>query len=255
MSTDGCNTTTRKTPCAAGGRLDLYASPALRGAKAAWRYVGPMFTTNTTASGDKKSPGAITREFVTSGYFGGVPGDPDGGKTRVVTQNNAGPTFWVGQQANGGEFTPYWDTVGAVGHYDYGSLTMARTLGSDPNQVAVHGRRVLVGWIGGGSPASQSLARDLSLSQDRELLQQFVPELGMLRIPGSYRSTMCDADEVCAAPAYATGMQLEVIATFSWPSGGSAPTTPFGVNVLESSGGDGASRLSVTCASGACTGG
>ena len=35
-------------------------------------------------------PGAITREFVTSGYFGGVPGDPDGGLTRVVTQNNAG---------------------------------------------------------------------------------------------------------------------------------------------------------------------
>ena len=34
--------------------------------------------------------GAITREFVTSGYFGGVPGDPDGGLTRVVTQNNAG---------------------------------------------------------------------------------------------------------------------------------------------------------------------
>ena len=28
----------------------------------------------------------------------------------------------------------YWDKVGAVGHYDYGSLTMARTLGSDPNQ-------------------------------------------------------------------------------------------------------------------------
>ena len=37
-------------------------------------------------------------EFVTSGYFGFLPGDPDGGKTRVVTQNNAGPTFWVGKQ-------------------------------------------------------------------------------------------------------------------------------------------------------------
>ena len=81
--------------------------------------------------------GAITREFVTSGYFGGIPGDPDGGATRVVTQNNAGPTYWVGKQANGSKFEAYWDKVGAVGHYDYGSLTMARTLGSDPNQVAL----------------------------------------------------------------------------------------------------------------------
>ena len=45
--------------------------------------------------------GAIVREFVTSGYFGGLPGDPDGGSTRVITQNNAGPTFWVGKQATG----------------------------------------------------------------------------------------------------------------------------------------------------------
>ena len=46
-----------------------------------------------------------------------------------MTQNNYGPTFWVGKQANGSRFEPYWDKVGAVGHYDYGSLTMARTLG------------------------------------------------------------------------------------------------------------------------------
>ena len=32
--------------------------------------------------------GSITREFVTSGYFGNLEGDPDGGSTRVVTQNN-----------------------------------------------------------------------------------------------------------------------------------------------------------------------
>lgn len=56
-------------------------------------------------------PGAITREFVTSGYFGGLAGDPDGGKTRVVTQNNAGPTYWVGKQEAGGQFNAYWDKV------------------------------------------------------------------------------------------------------------------------------------------------
>ena len=43
----------------------------------------------------------------------------------------------MGSQVNGGSFTAYWDKPGAVGHYDYGSLTMARTLGSDPNQVRV----------------------------------------------------------------------------------------------------------------------
>lgn len=82
-------------------------------------------------------------------YFGGIPGDPNGGTTRVITQNNAGATYWVGKQANGSAFEAYWDKPGAVGFYDYGSLTMARTLGSDPNQVAVNGRRVLVGcpWV------------------------------------------------------------------------------------------------------------
>ena len=135
-----------------------------------------------TKSGAKESPGAITHEFVTSGYFGGLAGDPDGGKTRVVTQNGGqyvpgvasppGPSYWVGrQQAPGGQFEAYWDKVGAVGHYDYGSLTMARTLGADSDQVAKNGRRVLLGWVG-GTPASQSLARDLTLSAEYELLQQ-----------------------------------------------------------------------------------
>ena len=126
----------------------LLVSDALHGPKANWKQLPPLFTTNATKSGMKESPGAITGEFVTSGYFGGLSGDPDGGKTRVVTQNRAGPTYWVGKQVAGGQFEAYWDKVGAIGHYDYGTLTMARTLGSDPNQVAKNGRRVLVGWIG-----------------------------------------------------------------------------------------------------------
>ena len=134
-STDGCNSTTKKVPCAAGGQLEILTSPSLHGADMDWKQLEPMFTTAVTMSGMQKSEGVITGEFVTAGYFGGVPGDPDGGTTRVVTQNRAGPTYWVGKQANGSKFVPYWDNVGAVGHYDYGSLTMARTLGSDPNQV------------------------------------------------------------------------------------------------------------------------
>ena len=44
---------------------------------------------------------------------------------------------------------------------------MARTLGGDANQVVGSGK-ILLDWIGGGSPASQSLPRELSLSSDYE---------------------------------------------------------------------------------------
>jgi hypothetical protein len=120
-STDGCNGTNqwgptpasnlKKVPCKPGGQLELLVSDALHGPKANWKQLPPLFTTNVTKSGMASSPGAITREFVTSGYFGGLSGDPDGGKTRVVTQNNAGPTYWVGKQEPGGQFNAYWDKV------------------------------------------------------------------------------------------------------------------------------------------------
>ena len=72
-----------QVPCAAGGQLELLTSPALHGSNATWTQLAPMFTTNMTCSGKDCLRGAITAEFVTSGYFGGIPGDPDGGKTRV----------------------------------------------------------------------------------------------------------------------------------------------------------------------------
>ena len=123
-----------------------------------------------------------------------------------------------------------------------GSLTMARTLGSDPNQVAVNGRRVLIGWIG-GTPASQSLARDLSLSASYELLQAFVPELQTLRQPASLKTTdFVGTDGTFAAGIpHATGsLQLEVVVTFTWT--GANPTAPFGVSVL-----DGAQSIMLDC--------
>ena len=56
-----------------------------------------------------------------------MSGDPSpDSSTRVVTQNRAGATYWVGKQTSGpgGAFEPFWDKPGAVGFYDYGSLTM-----------------------------------------------------------------------------------------------------------------------------------
>ena len=105
---------------------------------------------------------------------------------------------------------------------------MARTLGSDPNQVAKNGRRVLVGWIG-GTPASQSLSRDLSLSENYELLQQFVPEYQMLRQSGTFEQTT--TQETSAAEiVHSTGsLQMEVVATFTFTAN---PKAPFGVSVL-----------------------
>jgi sucrose-6-phosphate hydrolase SacC (GH32 family) len=192
-------------------------------------------------------PGAIENEFVTAGYFGGLAGDPDGGKTRVVTQNNSGATYWVGRQVAGGQFTPYWDKVGAVGHYDYGVLTMARTLGSDPNQVAKNGRRVLVGWVQDDPrdpnvAASQSLSRDLSLSADYELLQQFVPEYQALRRPATFEETTVAAvDGGGPVTAHSAGsMQIEIVAMFTFTT---TPKAPFGVTAL-----GGAAEIMVDCA-------
>ena len=53
------------------------------GAGADWQYVGPMVTSARTPIDS-----SAAHEFVTSGYFGAIPGDPRGGKTRVVTNND-----------------------------------------------------------------------------------------------------------------------------------------------------------------------
>jgi hypothetical protein len=284
-SSDACNGTTQWGPtppgnlrppgrgmvCLAGGQLNLMVSDGgLRGAT--WRELTPLFTTNVTCSGRTCLHGAIPREFVTADYFGGLRGDPDGGATRVITQNfgyvkggeakssPAGPscgptyctgaTFWVGKQrAPGSSFEAYWDNVGAVGHYDYGSLTMARTLGSDPNQVATKkGRRGLVGWIAAQAqspyaPASQSLARDLTLSADYELPQSFVPELQSLRQPASFAKTFVSAESNTTATNHSAGsLQLEVVATFSWTTI-SPPSTEFGFSVLGGAG----TNVTISC--------
>ena len=74
-----------------------------------WRQLAPLFTTNVTMSGALAKPGAIKNKFVAAGYSDGLAGDPDGGKTRVVTQNNGGATYWVGRHAAGRQFKVYWD--------------------------------------------------------------------------------------------------------------------------------------------------
>ena len=106
---------------------------------------------------------------------------------------------------------------------------------------------MLVGWIG-GTPASQSLARDLSLSPTFELLQQFVPELQSLRLPGTHAFGHWKGQEGTHVISGSGGrggstgvnqyqyrasgsMQLEVVAEFHIDPK-HLPSTVFGVTVL-----------------------
>ena len=116
ISVDACNNS--NPLCPAGGRLAMWTSPALRGSKAAWKQIGPLFTANMTKSGMKAMPGAVTGVFVTTDYIGGMRGDPSHGATRCVIQNAGGRTYWCGNnQKNGNSLEPLWDQVGAVGQY------------------------------------------------------------------------------------------------------------------------------------------
>jgi hypothetical protein len=90
------------------------------------KQLEPLFTTNVTTSGLAVKEGAVTREFASHRDTSGVSQATQTAVRRVSTQNNRAPTFWVGKQAGPGKpFKAYWDKVDAVGHYDYGSLTMA----------------------------------------------------------------------------------------------------------------------------------
>jgi sucrose-6-phosphate hydrolase SacC (GH32 family) len=116
---------------------------------------------------------------------------------------------------------------------------MARTLGSDSNQVAKNGRRVMIGWVGPltgspvgfvGSPASQSLSRELSLSENYELLQQFIPEYQQLRQPATFEQTTVTRETAAAEIIHSRGsLQMELVATFTFSAN---PKAPFGVSVL-----------------------
>ena len=257
LSTDGCNGTLTDGACSAGGRMDMWSSPSLRGPGANWSYVGPMLTTTAfpvpAGGGDGSGHGGCVgqcREFVTSGFFGSVPGDPRGGRTRVLTHGN--DAYYLGVQANGGAFR---DTTGKhafagegeMGVFDYGTyaptnatnttgldalqyahdlpngakmwggLFLCKTLGSDPNEVAVTGRRTLVSDIMGGGKtytgavlhSVQSLLQELTLGSSASgavvMQQQFVSELASLRQSG---------------PVGNNSHQFEVVAAITRPAGG-----------------------------------
>ena len=263
ISTDACNATTKSLPCAAGGQLDMWTSDALHGPDANWRHLGALFTTSL----DVLPSAHLRKEFTTSNFFGGIPGDPLDGRTRVITNGGAaedgGSTeYYIGTQEPGSKFV-LGRGEHAVGMIDWGSFaavdgssrglaglrgthsrgqSMCRTLGGDANQVAVKGRRVMVCWMGGpggaeprhpGWPtqALQSLSREISLSSESELLQQFVPEYRALRTTVLPAAT---ADESHVGTQLISGTHLEIACTFSVLPG-SNHSAAFGVSVFAAS--------------------
>jgi hypothetical protein len=262
ISADACNST---VPCVGGGALYLYTSPALRGPKAAWQPVsGPgriMFASNWTVLTPMHPDQVESNEFVTSGYFGNLEGDPMGGRTRCFTNNIAtrfaGTTaFFCGTQEPGmplivDETSPYsrgmidWGTfspvpgtseqgIAALRDNGYGPYKMARTLSpSSSNQVRDPGRKILSAWLdGGGMGQGNSLPRDLSLdSTTGELLQQFSPELKALRTG-------------TGSPAGIRSQQIEIFALFT-VTASADPQAEFGVAFAQSEDGEDEQRVSV----------
>jgi len=116
-----------------------------------------------------------------------------------------------------------------------------------------------MGWTGspedGVGAASQSLSRDLTMSSEFELLQQFVPELQTLRLPGSERRLALDGTETRLSEGRrqhvqgAGALRLEIIARFSWPAGSGLPTQRFGFSFL-----GGAGNVSIDCTNRTATG-
>merc|ERR1711957_373501 len=88
-------------------------------------------------------------------------------------------------------------------------------------------------WLGGFSGASMSIGRDLSVNSDYELLQQFVPEMKILRRHETGFG----------------GQPVEIYAKFVIPGGAESELQPFGVEVLKGPDGDG-TRIGIDPASG-----
>ena len=111
----------------------------------------------------------------------------------------------------------------------------------------------MVGWVESDKAASQSLARDLSLSPTRELLQQFVPELQTLR--QSPPTTLTYGGGDLHVPSTA---QIEVVAEFTINVAAGPPTATHrvGLEVLgDRRHGNRSTQVWAMCGPGTCTAG
>ena len=248
LSLDGCNASgypSTHAYCPSGGQLVMWRSRALRGARADWRQVGPVFTSNQTVLAN----GFLHKEFVTIDYIGFLPGDPAGGKTRLLLNNVGGngggdgccsgttSYFPVTQVGPGAPF----EQVGPQGMVDWGAFTlnssavgvpgltgtslllgtasrglsMARTLGSEESdQVAKPGRRVLIGWTG---PADFLVQVESHLKQSTQSLPRdlsLAPDRSLRQRFVPELQVLRLAPRKRGRRVTEAGLQAEVLATF-----------------------------------------
>ena len=140
-----CSSRSDKT-CGAG-RLELSADRF----DGTWTQLEPMFTTNTTKSASQNmilvrrasSSPPHTLAVCTATRMTLVAGHPAEQRRR---------TFREGAQAQRRAVQPVLAQAWTrVGHYDYGTLSMARTFAArcQPGGLTIVGRKVLLGWVGG----------------------------------------------------------------------------------------------------------
>lgn len=276
LAFDGCNSTSQKLPCAAGGQLVLWRSPELRGPRADWRYVGPVFTSNATVLRTAR----LTKEFVTIDFIGRLDGDVSNASsgTRVFLNNVggngggdgccAGTTsyFALEQKAPGGPLVQ----VAPQGMVDWGSfrlrreaigsggssargvdlldgtasrgLSMARTLGSEAaDMVSCPGRRVLIGWTGpADAPIFEGAASTQSLPRQLSLAPDRSLRQAFVPELATLRRAPKSAHGAAAWSPLHVGLHAEVLATL--PPACAAPEADCGVTLL----GDGSNATRVT---------
>ena len=230
----------------------MWKSPALRGPKADWQQVGPVFTSNATVLEN----GFLSKEFVTIDYIGMLEGDPAPAKgnasgTRVFLNNGGGDDcchgttsyFPMMQAAPGAPFTQ----VGPQGMVDWGAFTlangsripgtrmpppnatgvqllsgmasrglsMARTLGSEESdQVNKPGRRVLIGWTGPADWRVQVVSQGIPASaQSLPRDLSLAPDRSLLQAFVP-ELQMLRRRHVSGAAIAVAGLQAEVLARF-----------------------------------------
>jgi hypothetical protein len=201
----------------------------------------------TTSYGGLRQTGLNTtaadgmREYDYSNYFIGPR--PAAGGQFVPDESKSGPFDWS-------PFSPTADRSSK-------NLTFATSKGMEqfgccPKTAGNRTRRVLFGWInngwdqGSGEPDrpgnsfsnnTLSLPRDLSLTPTGQMRQEFVPELAKLRQKHTQLPTQALPTGGTAAAQFvaaASGLQLEIKATFSRNATSRGTAGKFGIMVLSS---------------------
>lgn len=257
------------------GYETFFTSPALIGPRANWTPLPAFFQNDGSPliPGHRQQKEFVSPDYIPPGVLPGASSSASVFQASIYGpfQNVSGKPvsgiynfamFFVGTQPRGPGtafvanprlctavdwscFSPSDVTQGGL---DLATGWGATQFGCCPKSTAGIARQIMFGWQqnggsskgggGGGDPLenSMTLPRDLSLGPGGEVLQRYVPELGILRAgPGWHAATLrfpARGGQAGAAflPAAAAGDQLEIVATIRFEP--ARTTAPFGLLVL-----------------------